>query len=74
MPAEHRALVGGRRGRQRSAASPLLPDIPAGTPLPSLDAIPIQAALDTEVTVFLTFGLRQVSAAQALGLRTEVLT
>lgn len=54
-------------------AAGLLPDVPAGTPLRSLDAIHIQAALDTEATIFLTSDVRQSRAAAALGLRTEVL-
>lgn len=55
-------------------AAGLLPDVPSGTPLRSLDAVHIQAALDAGATAFVTSDQRQARAAEAVGLRVELLS
>lgn len=51
----------------------LLPHLPAGVQLRSLDAIHVQAALDMGATEFLTSDKRQGKAAKAAGLTVKVL-
>ena len=51
----------------------LLPPLPAGGQLRSLDAIHIQAALDIGATAFVTSDKRQAKAAKAAGLVVTVL-
>ena len=50
----------------------LLPPLPAGAQLRSLDAIHIQAALDIGATEFVTSDKRQAKAAKAAGLTVTV--
>lgn len=55
-------------------AAGLLPGLPAGFPLRTLDAIHLQAALDFGATELLTSDRRQAAAAKALGLAVRVLS
>lgn len=52
----------------QTRAAGLLPDLPAGTQLRSLDALHLQAALDFGATEFVTSDRRQAEAALGVGL------
>jgi predicted nucleic acid-binding protein len=51
----------------------LLPDLPSGTQLRSLDALHLQAAVDFGATEFVTSDRRQADAAVAVGLHVSLL-
>lgn len=59
-------------GQQLRAAG-LLPDLPSGVQLRSLDAIHIQSAVDFGATEFLTSDGRQAAAAAAAGLFVQLM-
>lgn len=60
-------------GEEQLRAAGLLPDLPSGTQLRSLDALHLQAALDFGATEFVTSDRRQAEAASSVGLTVVLL-